>query len=356
VVVTPEAVGAQPLSKYEIVVLYDVSSLSDQVMADLSTFVSEGKALLIVCSAKTNARSFNRTLAAGSGGRPALAPAELGNDVESPTPLELALRDMSHPILAAFADARRGDLSVIRFQTIRALQQLPEASRVVLRTAAGQPLMIERDVGRGRVLMLTFGLELDRGNVARTRVFPPFVWRVIDYLTGQLRTVPPDQMVARTPGALDVGETNFSLTRDLELVAAATTQPSGGDVMTMPASADRTVMVDGLAPGRYLLQKARAPGEKAQVVSYARGVTVQTDPRESDMTKVSAEELKRMFGDRAQVVSGEMPADAVPRGGEFWRIFVVALLVAYAAEAIAGFVSTARRERLRSPGDAGGAP
>ena len=61
-------------------------------------------------------------------------------------------------------------------------------------------------MGRGRVMMLVFGFELDRGNIARTRVFPPLMWRMVDYLTGQLRTLPPDQLVARTPGALDVSE------------------------------------------------------------------------------------------------------------------------------------------------------
>ena len=35
------------------------------------------------------------------------------------------------------------------------------------------PLALERPMGRGRVVMLTFGFELDRGNIARTRVFPP---------------------------------------------------------------------------------------------------------------------------------------------------------------------------------------
>ena len=121
VMITPEAVAVQPLSKYEIVVLYDVSSLPEQVMNDLATFVSEGRSLLIICSGKTNAVQFNRSLAAGSKDRPPLAPAELGNDIDSQTPLEISLKDNTHPIVAAFADPRHGDLSVIRFQKIRRL-------------------------------------------------------------------------------------------------------------------------------------------------------------------------------------------------------------------------------------------
>jgi hypothetical protein len=351
-VVTPEAVAAQPLSKYELVVLYDVSSLSDAVMADLATFVSEGKSLLIVCSGKTSARTFNRTLALGSGDRPALAPAELGNEIDSPVPLELSLKDTSHPLLSAFADPRHGDLSVIRSQKIRGLQRLPEGTSVILQTTAQQPLALERAIGRGHVVMLTFGLELDRGNIARTRVFPPLMWRLTDYLTGQLKTLPPDQFVARTPAALDVGETNFALTSDLEIIPAnaAATQPAGATPMKLPASAQRTVLVRDLAPGRYLLQKARSPGETAQIVTYARGIAVQTDPRASDMTRVAPAELSRLFGSEPGAIVSEVPSDLTPAGGEFWKIFVVILFFAYAAEAIVGFIATARREKERAPG------
>ena len=321
-VVTPDAVAVQPLSKYEIVILYDVSSLSDPVMADLATFVSEGKSLLIICSGKTSARNFNRSLAVGSGNRPALAPAELGNDIDSPVPLEISLKDSSHPLLSAFADPRHGDLSVIRFQKIRGLQRLPEGTNVILQTTAHQPLALERAIGRGRVVMLTFGLELDRGNIARTRVFPPFMWRLIDYLTGQLKTLPPDQFVARTPAALDVSETNFALTGDLEIVPAnaSATQPSGVEPLILPASPQRTVFVRNLAPGRYLLEKARGKGETGQIVTYARGIAVQGDPRASDMTRVAPADLSRVFGVEPSAIVSEIPADLVPTGGEFWKI------------------------------------
>jgi hypothetical protein len=121
--------------------------------------------------------------------------------------------------------------------------------------------------------------------------------------------------------------------------------------MTLSASADRTVLVDGLAPGRYLLQKGRAPGEKAQFVTYARGVTVATDPRQSDMTRVAPDDLTRMFGPNTRTIVGDVPTDLVPTGGEFWKIFVAGLLLAYAAEAILGFIATARREKERAPGE-----
>jgi hypothetical protein len=161
-----------------------------------------------------------------------------------------------------------------------------------------------------------------------------------------LRQLPPDQMTARSPAALDVSEANFSLASELE-IAPATTRPAAAAAQKLTASADRTVMVDGLAPGRYVLQKARAPGETGQVVTYARGVTVAGDPREGDMTRAAPAELKELFGEGTRTIVGSMPAEATVRGNELWRVFVVALIAAYAAEAIFGFVATARRERVR---------
>jgi len=145
-------------------------------------------------------------------------------------------------------------------------------------------------------------------------------------------------------------------------------------------------MVDGLAPGRYLLEKARDPEEMGQVGGYARGVTVQSDPRASDMARVNPGEIATLFaplelhdsqapGDSQKdfrwgrspgravklpalaalfdshlhTVTGDVPAYLVEKGGEFWKIFVIALLIAYAVEAIVGFLATARRERERAP-------
>jgi hypothetical protein len=80
-------------------------------------------------------------------------------------------------------------------------------------------------------------------------------------------------------------------------------------------------------------------------------VTVAADPRQSDMTRIRPDDLGRMFGPQARTIVGDIPADLVPTGGEFWKIFVACLLLAYAAEAIFGFIATARREKERAPGE-----
>jgi hypothetical protein len=67
------------------------------------------------------------------------------------------------------------------------------------------------------------------------------------------------------------------------------------------------------------------------------------------MTRPTDVELKSLFGPSVRVVVGDLPTDLVPTGAEFWHIFIIGLLIAYTLEAIAGFLSTAKREKERGP-------
>jgi hypothetical protein len=214
---------------------------------------------------------------------------------------------------------------------------------------------------QGRVVLLTFGLELDRGNIARTRVFPALVWRLIDYLTGRLKRRPPDVLSALSPGVLDVSEPAFGFADQLELTPAprrslqaepdAQTQEGEpeGKALTLPIGKDRTVLVPGLKAGNYLLHKPRK-SETAQLVSYVRHVTVNPDPQESDTAGISGQELSRLLGPQARVLPLAQAVNLAPTGGEFWAFLVALLALAYAAEAAVGWTLTARRERERLEG------
>jgi hypothetical protein len=359
--VTPEALVGQPLSKYEVIVLYDVSSLSDQSLADLDAFVKQGQALLIICSGKTNAVKFNRTLGSGGKDRAPLSLARIGNERSVEPPLGILQSGTRHPLLAEFRDPLRGDLSVVRFTRIREVAGLSDDASVIFRGDGGHPLAIEMPRQQGRVLLLTFGLELDRGNIARTRVFPALAWRLIDYLTGRLKRRPPDVLSALSPGVLDVSEPAFGFADQLELTPAPKKSPQAeadtqeqegkpeGEPLTLPIGKDRTVLVRGLKAGNYLLHKPRK-AETAQLMSYVRHITVNPDPQESDTTEISGREMSRLLGPQARSLPLAQAVNLAPTGGEFWAFLVVLLALAYAAEAAVGWTLTARRERERLEG------
>lgn len=355
--VAPDAFAAQTLSKYDVIVLYDVSSLPEKAMAELDTFVRQGRALVIVASGGLNPMRFNRTLASGTREREPLSPAQIGNDIELPAPSGLADGAVGHPVLAAFADRRQGDLSVVRFTRLREVRAVAPGASVMFSDGSGRALAVERRVGLGSVVLLAFGLELSRGNVARTRVFPPMVWRLVDYLTGRIEAPPSDTLVALERAVVGVSEPQFAFVDELELTRD-TAQATGAEAGARAAQAPEatrlrkteagTVLVAGLPAGKYLLHKPRRRDASAQVAGYARPIVVNVDPRESDTRPASAAELAGLFGPDVKVIPRDRASAIAPTGAELCRWILAALVLAYAAEALVGWRLSAKREEERS--------
>ena len=341
--VTPEALAGQTLSKFELVVLYDVTSLPAQALEDLNTFVRQGRSLLFVGAGGMNALQFNRLFFSADPQRLGLAPAQLGNDKDFAPALALADTSSPHPWLAPFRDRLQGDLSGVRFTKARELPVLAAGATAMLTGADGRPLAVEMPLEKGRVAMLAFGFELDRGNLARSRVFPALMWRLVDYLTGQLRVRPPDILTALQPAVLDVSEPAFAFATELELSALgdATNRPP----VRLKVNADQTVLVPALPAGDFALHKPRAVGA---VAGHTRHITVPTDAQESDFTRATEPQLRDWLGGDVRVTEAAAPLQLAPTGGEFWRPLLLLLLLAYVSEAVTGYLLSAKREKQRA--------
>lgn len=342
-VTSPEAVATQTLSKFELIVLYDVTSLPAQALADIQTFVRDGRSLLIVSSGGVNALQFNRIFYSADPQKPGLSPAQLGNDQDLTPALGLTASTSSHPWLAPFRDPLQGDLSTIHFTKIRELPALTEGASLILTTTDGRPLAVEMPLGKGRVVLLAFGFELNRGNLGRTRVFPTLMWRLVDYLTGQLRALPPDSLTALQPAVLDVSEPAFAFATELELTPDKET--GKGEPMKLAVSPQQTVVIPPLPAGNYQLHKPRIAGA---VVGHTRNLTVHTDARESDMARTTEPQMTEWLEGPVRVVAIKDTANLAPTGGEFWKLFLWLLVIAYVAEAITGYILSAMREKTRA--------
>ena len=265
-------------------------------------------------------------------------------------PIGIWYSENTHPLLAPFRERLKGDLSTIRFTTVRELKlnDLAEGATVVFVGSDRRLLAVEMPVERGRIMLLTFGFELQRGNIARTRVFPALMWQLVNYLTGQLQTRPPDVLTASRPAVLDVSEAPFAFLNELELCPV----DARGQIKVsrLPISEERTALLAGLPTGRYLLRKAEPPGDTARRTTYARQVAVNHDPKESDTRRVGKAELATLFGEGVEVLTAREAVDLAPSGGELWLPLIVLLALAYAAEGGVGWVLSARREKQRTAG------
>ena len=355
-VVTTEALAGQTLSKYECVILYDVSSLPEAVMQDLDTFTREGRALLFICSGGCNALAFNRSFASASGKRAQLAPAQLGNEIAFETPAGIQLPN-PHPLFAPFRDRLQGDLSVIHFTRVRELGALADGTTALFRAAneGNRPLAVEAPFGRGRVVMTAFGVELERGSIAKARVFPALAWRLIDYLTGQLRSRPPDVLTALRPAVLDATEAPFAFATELEITRLKSAEKEVvPEPLRLPLRADGTVQIPGLKAGRYRMTKAREAGQTNQIETqsgYSRNLTVQIDPAESQMARMEDAPLADVFGAGAKSVTVRDSLPVLAGGGELTKAFVIGLLAAYVLESFFSFLTSLQRAKKRAEGD-----
>ena len=362
--ITPEALPQQTLSQYDIIILYDVSSIAEQAWQDIYAAVSDGRALLIVCSEQVNAAKFNKVIAAphtvGETGPAVLSPAEIGNDKLFSPPVGMDQAAAAHLVLEAFSDSLQGDLSVIRFTKLRELRRVADGAGVMIHGTGGVPLALEMPIGRGRVVLTTFGMELNRGNVARTRAFLPLTWRLVQYLTGALKPRPPDVLNAGQPAVLDVSERQFMLVPELELAGTPGAAPPVNNGPTPPNGkqdngklrkrlkiADNgTVFLAGLPAGRYTLGKPALDG--AASGGYVRNVAVNPSSKESRTERLAADDVVGLFGQNARMAAAGDLAGLAPRGLELASLLVLPLVLVYTIEALIGFILSARREKQRT--------
>ncbi|MBK9473966.1 MAG: BatA domain-containing protein [bacterium] len=90
--------------------------------------------------------------------------------------------DASHPLFAGFDDAARRACEDIRWR--RWLGHVPDGSRVVLELAGGEPLLLERESGDGRLAVLATHFGPDAGDLSRSPLAVPLLQRLCAWLGG----------------------------------------------------------------------------------------------------------------------------------------------------------------------------
>ncbi len=93
----------------------------------------------------------------------------------------LGALEYGHPLFEVFRGPRTGDFASARFYGYRSVVPGPSASTLA-RFDDGQPALLERRIGTGRVLMWTSTLDTTWTDLALKPVFVPFVHRVVRYL------------------------------------------------------------------------------------------------------------------------------------------------------------------------------
>jgi len=202
------------------------------------------------------------------------------------------------------------------------------AGRVLIKLDDGQPLLAERAVGTGSVLLLGAGVHVDWSNLPLKPLFLPLLARLTLQLAGTEteRTMglagAPVRIPSRGKVADQAGEPEVEIIR-----------PSGEIVRFRKADqdADGWRYSDTHEAGVYLVRQVNRKPPKQMAFA------VNIDPAESDPATVTQAELQARFGTRPLLFC-DNPSDLagtierLREGTSLWEWFLAAVLIALVLE------------------------
>jgi len=170
---TAADVDASKLSGYAVVFLAGADPLLPAAVTALAEFVREGGGLVVMPGDATPADLFAETP------WPDLLPAVISAPPATEAALALEGGPFNNPLLTLWNDSASGNLAAVRFAKAFSLEPIksPDAS-VVLRLADSRPVILERTVGKGRVVLFAAPPIPSWTNLPLHPAFVPLVHRL----------------------------------------------------------------------------------------------------------------------------------------------------------------------------------
>jgi hypothetical protein len=171
---SPDALAGDALNRARVIILNDVA-INDSVAARLVTFVEGGGGLLMTLGQR----------ASWPASRAAWLPVSIGPPVDRTrgAAARLSGMDYGHAVFEPFRAPRSGDFSTARFYSYRGLSAAKDAT-VIARFDTGEPALVERAAGRGRVVVFASTFDLNWNDLALKPMFLPFVHQLGRHLSG----------------------------------------------------------------------------------------------------------------------------------------------------------------------------
>lgn len=178
----PEELSRAQLSSLQVLALTNVPELDQATTERVAGFVEEGGALMIMPGDAMRPNWYNSNF--GPNAAKSLMPFEYGNlsrpkDRNSPL-LKIQSQSYEHPALTFFNRSSNGRLDSVDFSTW--YEPSGKAEGLTLLTLEnGNPLLVERSVGRGRVLQWTTSCDQQWSNLPLREVFVPLMQQLVTY-------------------------------------------------------------------------------------------------------------------------------------------------------------------------------
>ncbi len=305
-----EELSDEALSGSRVVIMNDASP-GDGVATRLKRFIENGGGLLVVYGSKASwpdsAAAFLPATPAGSIDRSRGGAGSLGG------------LEYGHAVFEPFRAPRSGDFSAARFYGYRGVTPAKDA-QVLARFDDGAPAVIEKTVGRGRVLVWTSTLDLFWNDLAIKPVYLPFVHQMAKHLADYRERA----------NWATVGQV-IDLSQEGDPSRPRVALTPGGERLTLEGDPGRVLELS--EPGFY---EVREQGRQAQLVTV---VASNVELGESDRTAVDpAEIVTAVAGSTARTAAtgGEVaiPDEAQERAQRLWWYLLFAGILLLTGESV----------------------
>lgn len=313
-----DAAQSRPLEGFDVVLLLNVLPPRADWIEQLRTFVEGGGGLFIALGDHVEPDAYNAAF-----GRLLPRPLHLvrtaaePDDDAGPPPARFARVDLRHPAFAIFEGASEGFDSARIYRYVLPRPDAGDDERILATLDDGAPVLLEAKRGRGRVLLYGSTVDRDWTDWPIRTSFLPAIQQLTAYLAGGLDEAPPQPT--------RVGET-----RTFEPGANATVESVKGPDGKAVKVEENAVKVE--VPGQWTVEVHDAGGSRdAPELAFAAVL----DPRESDTSRLSPEELATTFGGPgAASVAGDA-SSALPKSGTpLWTWLLVAAVGAFLLEGV----------------------
>ncbi len=338
------------LNEFHAVVIPSFHKLDVETVRQLETFVAAGGGLWVGLGPRAEIDQFNNYLHAdGYGLAPLpiqqlkLADIAAPDDSDRAAALRIRLDSDDHPATRTFV-RQELDLSDILIDQYFQFEStaLTDTSSVLFALNSGQPMMVERFYGQGRVVVQSVPLHLQWSSLARSQSFVVLVQDMLGYLSepksSRFNLQPGEPIAYKLP---DAEVLNATLETPLGDEISLSAEPWGDGVQFRSS---RTAL-----PGEYLLQTGLSQGPMPFLVNR--------HPSESNLESISSEQLGRLQ-DLNTLPQQIVETQAVQPGQQtpMWSVLFLAMIALLSGELILSGMMSRERFGTTSAEPTGDAP
>jgi hypothetical protein len=303
---------ARVMQRYPWLIVEDIGSINSGLEAALRDYINGGGAVLAAAGPRS-ARLSTLPILGNSIGSP-----QLGPDGR-PRQLPITRIDSSHPALRDSSGWSSVNARVLPLQTT-------DADRVLIAQNASAPVLIERQLGAGRILLFTAAFDNSSADLPVKPVFVTFMAEAAQYLSNEKLLVKQQLADSYLQLTQSGGSSGQVVDPDGETLLSLQDTTRAQDVRL-----SKTGYYQVFTPGGEVL------------------VAVNPDPRESDLSLMPAQTrqnwLASVNGVPGQQTAGSAATPATPAAAAaeeepeeiaLWRVVLMLLALAVLAESLLG--------------------